>query len=136
MCKEKGCNINNAPKIRNYKMPKFQTIYGYMFDCHRFLYNNRIIMGLCCAIKVPNTITEEKIHTFVSIQLSVQDGFTVCNNSNDFDVELYKIYVLALCKNLEEEAIEITDNVLTQYAKYIIKSESICAESRWFINIR
>ncbi len=41
MCKEKGCNINNAPKIRNYKMPKFQTIYGYMFDCHRFLYNNR-----------------------------------------------------------------------------------------------
>ena len=105
-----------------------------MFDCHKFQYNERIITGLCCAIKVNSSISEAAIHKFVSVHLSRKNGFTITNTSPSFDVQIYKIYLLALCDNQEEETIEIEKDTLIIHAKYIIESMSTSAESQWFIN--
>lgn len=111
-----------------------KRILAYMFDCHKFQYNERIITGLCCAVKVDSSISEHEMHKFVSVHLSRKNGFTITNTSPSFNVQIYKIYLLALCDNQEEETIEIEKETLALYTKYIIESMSCSAESQWFMD--
>lgn len=110
-------------------------VYGYMFDCHEFEYNNRHITGLCCEIKMNLDALTEELNA-VAIQISKTDGFTILLNSRATSVivQPYKIYALALCENHEEEPIEIDDDVLNKFSNYIIEDINGSAESSWLID--
>lgn len=115
-------------------MQKYK-IYGYMFDCHKFIYNNRYITGLCCAVKINQGVSDKELEA-VAIHISKTNGFTILLNSEAVNIMIqpHKIYALALSENQEEELIEINNNLLMQYSDYIIESINSSAESSWTID--
>ena len=119
--------------MRSYK------IYGYMFDCNEFKYNNRHITGMCCAVQIHQTISNKKFKKeldLVAVQITKADGFIILLNSKaqNIVVQPYKIYFLAMCENYEEELIEVDNKTLKKYSNYIIEDINSSAEATWTID--
>ena len=111
-------------------------IYAYMFDCEQFSYKGRIITGFCCAVKMYCKRSYREAECHMSIRLTKDQGFIIQLNgiAKNVEIQPYKVYVLAVCENLEEELIEITYSELMSHSEYIIESVNASAESTWSIN--
>ena len=111
-------------------------VYAYMFDCEQFSYKDRMITGFCCAVKMYCKRSYREAERHISIRLTEDQGFIIQIDclANKVKIQPYKVYVLALCENLEEELIEISYSELMEYSEYMIESVNASAESTWTID--
>lgn len=111
-------------------------VYAYMFDCKQFMYKGRIIAGFCCAVKMYCKRSYREAEHHISIRLTKDHGFIIQLNcvAKNVKIQPYKVYVLAVCENLEEELMEISYSELMKHSEYIIESVNASAESVWLIN--